>query len=71
MDTRVQKSKNERDQKLKEIDRQLELKTQKVQNTFKVWAAVLPPLPPLLIGFIVFVYRRLREREGVSRERLR
>ncbi|MCH2130728.1 MAG: Gldg family protein [Pirellulaceae bacterium] len=71
LDTRVQKSKNERDQKLKEIDRQLELKTQKVQNTFKVWAAVLPPLPPLLIGFIVFVYRRLREREGVSRERLR
>ena len=71
LDTKIQKRKNERDLKLKEIERQLELKTRKVQNTFKFWAAALPPLPPLLIGLIVFVYRRTREREGVSRERLR
>lgn len=71
LDTKVQRSKNDRDRDLKEIERQLDLRTRQVQNRFKFWAAALPPMPPLLIGFIVFVYRRTREREGVARERLR
>ncbi|MCH7728935.1 MAG: hypothetical protein IH991_20975 [Planctomycetes bacterium] len=42
-----------------------------IQNTYKVIAVVIPPIAPLLIAFVVFVRRRLREREGVSKERLR
>ena len=71
VDTDVERIRNQRDLKLKEIERDLDLKTRKVQNSFKVWAAILPPIPPLLVGCSVFAYRRLREREGVSRERLR
>ena len=32
---------------------------------------VLPPIPPLLVGLIVFVKRRLREREGIAKTRMR
>ena len=31
----------------------------------------LPPIPPLLLAFVVFIVRRVREREGAHRERLR
>jgi ABC-2 type transport system permease protein len=34
-------------------------------------AVFLPPIPPLLVGIIVFVSRRLKEREGISKTRLR
>ena len=71
VETEIEKLKNDRDLRRKEIERELELEKRRVENRFKLWAAVLPPVPPLLIGFIVFVYRRLREREGVSRYRLR
>jgi ABC-2 type transport system permease protein len=39
--------------------------------TYKLWAVILPPIPPLLVAFVVFMRRRLREREGVTRARLR
>ena len=71
VDTDIERIRNQRDLKLKEIERDLDLKTRRVQNSFKIWAAILPPIPPLLVGCTVFAYRRLREREGVSRERLR
>ena len=71
LDTKIKKLERDRDLQLKEIERNLDLQTTKVQNTFKVWAAVLPPIPPLLVGCIVFVYRRLREREGVSKARMK
>ena len=71
VETQIEKEKNKRDLRRKEIERDLEQNKRRVENQFKLWAAVLPPVPPLLIGFIVFVYRRLREREGVSRDRLR
>jgi len=32
---------------------------------------VLPPIPPLLIGLLVFFNRRSREQEGVQRSRLK
>ena len=70
-DAEIESLKMERNRKLEDIERQLELKTREVQNRFKFYAAALPPIPPLLVGCLVFIRRRLREREGVSRERLR
>jgi len=32
---------------------------------------LLPPIPPLLVAIVVFFTRRAREREGVSKARLR
>jgi ABC-2 type transport system permease protein len=61
----------ERDRRLKNIRREVELDIRKIQTGYKLWAVVLPPIPPLLVGLVVFVRRRLREREGISRARLK
>jgi ABC-2 type transport system permease protein len=50
---------------------QTDLEILKTKNQYKVLAVTLPPIPPLLIGFLVFVRRRLREREGIARSRMR
>ena len=44
---------------------------QQLQDRYKLWAVLLPPIPPLLVAVGVFFTRRSREREGVSRNRLR
>ena len=61
----------ERDQKLKVIERELALDIRKVQTGYKLRAALIPPLPPLLIGLLVWFYRRRREQEGVIASRRR
>lgn len=61
----------ERDQKIKQIKRDLRAEVRGVQDRYKFWAVVLPPIPPLLVGIAVFVVRRVQEHEGVSRKRLR
>jgi ABC-2 type transport system permease protein len=53
------------------IRREAENAIQKIQRGYKVTAVLLPPIPPLILGLIVFTRRRLREREGVSKARLR
>jgi len=64
-----------RDAKVKAVSRENERRTnleiRNVQRWIKIWAVALPPIIPLLIGFAVFVMGRLREREGVSKARLR
>lgn len=56
---------------VQKIRRESDLGILKIQNWYKFWAVVIPPIPPLLVGLIVFVHRRLREREGVTKTRLR
>jgi ABC-2 type transport system permease protein len=60
---------NERREAKRTIDLEAELEIQKVQRKFKLAAVVIPPIPPLLVGLIVFTRRRLREREGISKAR--
>jgi ABC-2 type transport system permease protein len=59
------------ERKRKEIERKLALDLAAVHRQYKLWAVVLPPIPPLLVGLGVFFNRRAREREGVARTRLR
>jgi len=66
-----QQAERERDQEVNKIETDLRLQVQKVQSWYKTWAVLLPPIPPLLIGLGVWLTRRAREREGVSRARLR
>jgi ABC-2 type transport system permease protein len=68
---RTEQLQRERDQNINKIDTQLNVLIRKVQNQYKSWAVLLPPIPPLLVGLAVFFVRRAREREGVSRSRLR
>ena len=53
------------------IRRDADLKISNLQTSYKLWAVAIPPLLPMMVGLVVFVYRRLREREGVSTSRLR
>lgn len=62
--------KRERDDRIKESGRRLDQQIDQIQDSFKVWAVSLPLIPPLFVGLAVFVRRRLREREGISKTRL-
>jgi len=68
--TRERKAR-ERDDQIQANRRATDLAILKTQNEFKAWAVAIPPIPPLIVGFVVFVVRRLREREGVAKSRLR
>jgi len=60
-----------RDQGIREARRQSDDSIGKIQNYYKLLAVFVPPIPPLLVGIIVMVSRRLRERDGISKTRLR
>jgi hypothetical protein len=42
-----------------------------VQDTYKLLAVALPPIPPILLALTVFFHRRKAEQEGVVASRLR
>ena len=60
-----------RDEGIAESRRKADTEILNLQNSYKFWAIFLPPIPPLLVGIAVFVSRRVREREGISKNRLR
>ncbi|HEY2841052.1 MAG TPA: Gldg family protein [Pirellulales bacterium] len=72
---RVEKLKTDKrrelNQKLKEIDVDLNKQVTSVQNWYKFWAVVLPPSLPLMVGLLVYFNRRAKEREGVAPTRLK
>jgi ABC-2 type transport system permease protein len=69
--TKLAQLHTEKDQKINKIETDLALKVKQVQDRYKMWAVILPPIPPLLLAVFVFFSRRRREREGVARSRLR
>jgi len=71
LDVKREQMQRERDDRIEEARRQTDLKILEIQNFYKLLAVALPPIPPLLVGLIVFVSRRLREREGIAKSRLR
>ncbi len=66
-----QKLATERDAKIRESRRDIENKIKKLQARYKLFAVCIPPIPPLLVAAGVFVTRRVREREGIAKSRLR
>ncbi len=67
----VTRLEQERDRNRKKIERDMELGIRRVQTGYKRLAGLLPPIPPLLMGLLVWHYRRKREKEGVAASRLR
>lgn len=61
----------ERDEKIRASRLSAELKVLSEQARYKYMAILLPPIPPLIVGIGVFVSRRVREREGIAKTRLR
>jgi ABC-2 type transport system permease protein len=68
---RIEDLQRERDQAMARIERDLTLEVRRVQDTYKLAAIALPPIPPLLVGLFVFVRRRSLETLGVPTTRLR
>ncbi len=60
---------NERNDRVRTIRLQSELTIQEIERRYKLAAVLIPPIPPLVLGLIVFTRRRLREREGISKAR--
>jgi ABC-2 type transport system permease protein len=71
LDVALQGLKDKRDKSMKASQTNLELAVRKVQDNYKLWAVLLPPIPPLIVALIVFFNRRASEREGVNKARLR
>jgi ABC-2 type transport system permease protein len=71
LDVRRTKLERDRELKVRDIDRTATDKVTKIQNKVKAFAVTLPCIPPLVVGVIVFASRRLRERENISKSRLK
>jgi ABC-2 type transport system permease protein len=71
LETRLEQLKKKRDSKIKEVETESAQAIRSVQDKYKLWAVLLPPIPPLIVAFVVFFNRRANEREGVSKARLR
>lgn len=71
LETVETRSLRERDAKIREANNETRLEIQRTQSWYKGIAVGIPWIPLALIGMGVFAYRRLREREGISKSRLR
>jgi ABC-2 type transport system permease protein len=71
LQVRREQMESERDKLIEKSRRDAESEVIKLQTTYKALATILPIIPPLLVGAGVFVSRRVREREGISKSRLR
>ena len=71
LDVKRLKTERDRERKIREIEREAAQEVTDIQNQVKAAAVVLPCIPPLIIGIIVFASRRLRERENISKSRLK
>ncbi|MEM1226917.1 MAG: Gldg family protein [Planctomycetota bacterium] len=68
---RRQKLERQRDQKTRDVQREADQEVTAIQNQVKTAAVALPCIPPLIVGVMVFASRRLRERENISKSRLK
>lgn len=71
LQVRLAKAELEREKSIKAIEREQDLTVTKLQNQVKAAAVLLPSIPPLIIGVCVFASRRLRERENITKSRLK
>jgi ABC-2 type transport system permease protein len=71
LDVEREAAERARDAAIEKKRRETDLAILRTQNEFKAWAVAIPPILPLIVGVVVFVMRRLREREGVAKSRLR
>lgn len=71
MQTKIEQRQQDTERETNRIETKLNLQIRSVQDWYKLWAVVLPPIPPLVVAAMVVMIRRKQEREGVSQGRLR
>lgn len=69
----VQREKFEREMnnQSQAIRREADMEVVRIQNLVKALAVSVPCIPPLLVGIVVFASGRLRERENITKSRLK
>ncbi len=68
---RLERMRRETGRKVRHLQLQLQQKENAEQRWVKFLAVAIPPIFPLLMGVVVFINRLAREKEGISRKRLR
>jgi ABC-2 type transport system permease protein len=68
---KVQKLSRDAELEISRVRRTADLKGDRRKYSIKWFAVLLPCLPPILVGILVFAQRRLRERETIAKVRLR
>jgi ABC-2 type transport system permease protein len=71
LDIKRAKAEREAERNIERIQRESDQKVTAIQNQVKAYAVALPCIPPLIVGVVVFASRRLRERENISKARLK
>ncbi|TWU40401.1 Gldg family protein [Novipirellula artificiosorum] len=71
LDVKQTKTQRDLERNTRDIQRVADQKVTAIQNQVKAAAVALPCIPPLIVGVIVFASRRLRERENISKSRLK
>ena len=61
----------EREDAVERIERDLTMEIRRVQHRYKLAAVTLPPIPPLIVGALVFARRRRIENVGTPQQRMR
>ncbi len=56
----LEEKKRKIDRKVEEEQREVDEFVRQIQGRYKTYATIIPPLPPLVIGLIVFIYRKKR-----------
>jgi ABC-2 type transport system permease protein len=71
LNAKIEQLNQEYERKSKEQERRLLVDMRNLQDSYKMMAVFLPPIPLLLVALGVYFNRRAKEREGVNRARLR
>lgn len=70
LDVDKQNIEDEKLNKIREGKAESERKIRTIENGVRYMAAIIPPLPPLILGLIVFGIRLRRENLGANPKRL-
>ena len=71
LEKQMQSIESSRSRKLKQISYATDQEIRGVQDRYKLYAILVPPIPPLLLALYVFFRRRGAEQEGIAKSRLR
>ena len=63
-EAKLRQAKDERDREINKSETELNQEIKRVQGHYKMWAVVLPPIPPLLVALVVFFTRRRPRTRG-------
>jgi ABC-2 type transport system permease protein len=70
-ESKMEQLRRENDREFSKIETKVTSRVRRVQLLYKMLVVGLAPILPLFLALVVFVIRRLKEREGVAKSRLR